>query len=814
MIEDYKLIPKDDISLDPHRRRAARPLAPRVAEAKRLTSGQQPNDLDLDIHGLLQAILRRRVWIYGWTIVMVSAAALVCLLMTPQYKADSKLELLRQDTSGLSLSSAGTSADNSADPLDFNLTLQTQLGVLKSDTLAWQVMKQVKLVDPKDVTPDPVPINTAGTFDLSRFTEPVPDKEAAHALKKFKSDLTVNAVPGTRLIAVSFMHRDPQMAAKVVNQLVSDFVEYNFQVRYKATEKATDWLRHQLVDLKSQVEQSQERAVQLQRESGIFGEDEHHNIVLTRLEQLNNEVTSAEAERVIKENVYKLSRSGNPELVAGMLGSQPERNTPDAANPATLLNSLRQQESTLNAEYAQASAKYGPAYPRLIQTKEKLNAVRSSIAAELGKVAARAKNDYELAVSREAAASKAFADQKAVAARMNDKATNYLIAKHEAESGRVLYEHLLEKLNEAGVLAGLRSSALHILDPAEVPAVPARPNVPLYLGLGALAGVFLGLVSVFVVEAMDRTVRDVEKIEATTYVPVMGVIPDARLFSKTGVKQMLKASKLESPAGAARPKLLESLHNAPVAEAFRAVRTSLLLSRPDAPAKVLVITSGMPQEGKTFVSLNLAAAFAQNGCKVLLVDADLRRNTLSSVLDARDGIGLSDVLRGLREWNSVLPDERMSCGDPDPAAAYRQIDDVPGLTFMPAGDCPNQASELLGSQQMSALVEHWRKQFDYVLIDTPPAVPVTDAVVLSRKVDAVIVAVRFAVTRQPSILRTIRLFRDVQAARIGVLVNAMDVRSPEYYHYSGTTGYEQYHRANSQLLAPTPSQPSHKGGRI
>ena len=144
------------------------------------------------------------------------------------------------------------------------------------------------------------------------------------------------------------MHPDPQMAAKIVNQLVADFVEYNFQVRYNATAKATDWLGRQLVDLKSQVEKSQERAVQLQKESGIFGEDEHHNVVLTRLEQLNNELTNAEADRVIKEGVYKLSRSGSPELVAGMLGTQPQRNMPEAANPASLLNNLRQQEATLN----------------------------------------------------------------------------------------------------------------------------------------------------------------------------------------------------------------------------------------------------------------------------------------------------------------------------------------------------------------------------------------------------------------------------------------------------------------------------------
>jgi succinoglycan biosynthesis transport protein ExoP len=752
------------------------------------------DDLDFEVRAFLQAILRRRVWIYVSTATMLAAAGLVCLFMTPQYKAESKLEILKQDTGGLSVG-PGISSGGSSDPLDFNVTLQTQLGVLKSDTLAWQVMRELQLVNAGNVSPKPLPSpSTADPQQLAAAGDTAPDKPAAQALKRFKSKLKVDAISGTRLITVSYMHPDPKMAARIVNQLVSDFVEYNFQVRYNATAKATDWLGRQLVDLKSQVEKSQERAVQLQKESGIFGEDEHHNIVLTRLEQLNNQLTNLEADRVIKESVYKLSRSGNPELIAGMLGTQPERATPEAANPEALLNNLRQQEAALRAEYADAAAKYGPAYPRLIQIKDKLGSVRSSITAELGKVAERAKREYELAASREAAARKAFEEQKAIAARMNDKATDFLIAKHEADSSRVLYEHLLEKLKEADVLAGLRSSELHVLDPAVIPSRPARPNVPLYLGLGALAGLFFGLVIVFVVETMDRTIRDVGAIETTTYVPVLGVIPHAALTARTGLKRWLNAPTREARNGAAQEALLLSLRNAAVAEAFRSVRTNLLLPRLDEPTRVLMVTSGMPQEGKSFVSLNLAASFAYNGGKVLLVDADLRRGTLSLAINRRSRIGLSQVL----------------LEDLDPSAAYTQIDDVPGLTFMASGHCPHHASELLGSEQMDALIESWRKQFDYVLIDTPPAMPVTDAVVLSRKVDAVIVVARFAVTNQPCIHRTLRLLRDVQVAPLGVVLNAMDVRSPEYYQYSGFYGRDDHltgHSGDSRLLgSPPPRQ--------
>jgi len=779
MSRNYELMRKAGDAIHSHREADpyihSLPLDVPVAEMA--TGGEQSGNPDASILDFVQAVFRRRRWMYFWTATMLAAAGLVCLLMTPQYKAEAKLEILKQNTSGLSLNT-GSATDASSDPLDFNMTQQTQIAVLKSDVLALRVMQELKLAGASHFNP-----SGAATAEPAQLSEIAPDKKVARALKTFKSNLKVSAVSGTRLIKVSYLHPDPKMAARIVNQLMADLIEYNFQVRYNATIKATDWLQRELVDLKSQLEKSQQRAAQLQKESGIFGQDEKNNIVLTRLDQLNNQVTSAEADRVIKENVYRLSRSGNPELVAGMLGSQSERSMPESANPAALLNTLRQQEASLSAEYADASAKYGPAYPRLIQIKEKLNSVRSSISAELGKVAAQAKNEYELAASREAAARKAFAGQKTVAAQMNDKATDFLIAKHEAESSRVLYEHLLEKLKEAGVLAGLHSSSLHVLDSAEVPTSPARPNVPLYLGFGGIGGVFLGLVSVFIVEAMDRTVRDVTEIEITTRVPVLGIIPDAGAKRQTGFKLLPKMGLREDPQEVGQDGLLRSLGDPAVIEAFRAVRTALLLSRLHESSRVLLVTSAMPQEGKSFASLNLAAALTYSGARVLLVDADLQRGSLSRAFNQGTGTGLSDIIRDPPEFvPDQLPDRL------EPSTAYRTIEQVPKLTFMPAGDCPRDASELLGSRRMSTIIESWRNQFDYVLIDTSPALVVTDAVVLSRKVDAVIVVVRFAVTSQPCIQRTIRLLRDVQAPRLGMLLNAMERHFPESYGYYGLYG--------------------------
>lgn len=758
-------------------------------------AGRPREDLDFDLHAVLHAIIRRRVWMYVCTATMLAAAAWLCIFMTPQYKAESTLEILKQNTGPLSVGSDGTTSASS-DPLDFSMSLQTQMAVLSSDTLAWQVIKELKLLKAEDLPAEQTAPSRPSTERAPALSNFRPDKRAAALLKQFKRNLTVASVPGTRLIRVSYLDSNPRRAADIVNKLVSDFVEYTFQVRYDATSKATDWLGGQLVELKSQVEQAQDRAAQLQRQSGIFGEDEHHNIVLTRLEQLNNELTSAEADRVLKENVYRLSRSGDPEVVANLLGSQSGGSAASGAHPATLLNSLRQQEATIEAQYADAAAKYGPAYPRLIQIKDQLNSVRGLLATELAKVSQRAKSDYELSAAREASARNAFTRQKALAAEMNDNATNYLIAKQEADSSRRLYEHLLEQVKGAGVLAGLHSSDLHVVDPAAVPIRPARPNIPLYLAAGTLAGMLIGLVCVFVAESTDRTVRDVFEIEASTFVPVFGVIPQAGQLVGSALKHRLTARAPGAHDGPAHG-MLKGLKDPTVAEAFRSVRTSLLLSRPEAPAKVLLVTSALPQEGKTFTSLHLATALAHKGGRVLLVDAELRRATLSRVLRKDYQIGLSQVLLGEVKLE----------------AACQSVDGVSGLTFIAAGRGGAAASELLESPRMAAVIQSCREQFDYIVLDTPPVLLVTDAVALSPKADAVLVVVRFANTRRDAIARTIRLLQDVHPARVGVLVNGMDIHSPEYYCYSGSHGYGEYCRGdagNRQLLVLPSSDESNR----
>ncbi len=757
---------------------------------------QQSDGPSFNLTSFVGILARRKVWIYALLATFLVVAAAVCLVMKPRYKTEAQLQVLRHELGTISLNDRDKGAEESGDTLDFNLSLQTQAAVLKSDTLALRVIKELNLAETPDFRYAPLFTTAEIRRQMDLPLEQAPRKRA-YILRQWSKNLSVEAVPGTRLINVSYTHTDPTTAARIVNQLLSDFIDSNFQARYTAISKASDWLSGQLADLKAQVEQSQQHAAQLQKDTGIFGTDETHNVALTRLEQLNAQVAAAETNRFMKEAVYKLARDGDPEIAAGLLGSI-QGSAPNTGATPTLLISLRQQESALNAQYAEAATKYGSDHPRLLQIKQQLNAVRSDLKDELDKVAKRAGNEYSVALSSEAAAKSAFQQQTTVASKMNSKAIDFMIAKHEADSNRELYDRLQQRLKEASVVAGLHSNDINIVSRALIPDYPAQPNIPLYMAFGGLTGLILGIGCAFVSETMDCTLRNPAEIEATNSVPVLGIIPREQLESKGRAKAQSRIAA-KSTASVNRLKLLLTPEQSMVAEAFRALRASLLLSRPDLPAKVIMMTSGLPFEGKTFTALNLASTLAQNGSKVLLVDADFRHGSLTRNLLGKCTVGLAQVL--------------MQDFDEDPC---QQIKEIPGLTFLGAGACPSYTAELLGSKKMAAAIRRWREKFDFVVIDTPPVLALTDAIVLSPNVDAVILVVRFAVSTRQSIARVIRTFRDVRVECRGAIVNAMDVGSTEYFQYSGAYADKNnygYASPQSNQLAGALPNTKFKGGQ-
>ena len=731
---------------------------------------------DISFAQLWRVLQKRRWTIFASVGLMLALALAVSLFMTPKYEGVSVIEVNKENADMLGLDDM-TGMMGGSDGLDYNVSLQTQADVLKSDTLAFQVAQQLGLEKHKEFALRPGWSNVEqvkAELQLPLEKAPLRQQRIRNA---FEKNLTVKTVPGTREIRVRFLSPHPQVAADVVNILVNDFMEQYFRTRYSATAQASDWLSKQLSDLKTQVEISQEKLNSYQKQAGILGTDETQNVVMAKLEELNQQLTAAEANRILKETVYQLTKTGNAELVSGMAGSNliGAQGAAAGANSLALIQNLRAQEADLKVQYAQAATKYGSAYPKLIQMRNQLQELDGDVRTEIGKLAARAQNDYIAAKNAENMLRASFDKQKTEANRLSDSAIQYTIMKREVESGRQLYQDLLKKLKEAGVLAGLRSTNIVVVDPGRLGAKPVQPNFPLNMALGLGIGLLGGMVLAFVRDSIDNTVSTPAQAEEITALPSLGFVPmmgngRRHLHLPIGKKVPLEYSILENPSSQ-------------LAEAFRALRTSLLLSNVDSPPKTILVTSALPQEGKSTTSMNLAIALVQQGARVLLIEGDLRRPTLHSRLN----IGTPSLSGALASRNGDRP-------------TITEHPNVPGLFFLPAGPKPPFPAEALASERMKELLNTWREEFDFVVIDSPPLLSVTDAVMLSRSADAVLLVVRSEQTTRQSLLRARDLLRRAQASLVGVLVNDVDVNSPDYYQnygYYGSKYGKEYYDGNN-----------------
>jgi len=370
----------------------------------------------------------------------------------------------------------------------------------------------------------------------------------------------------------------------------------------------------------------------------------------------------------------------------------------------------------------------------------------------------------------------ALEEQKQQDNKLNESAIEYSLLKRDFETNRTLYEGLLQKLKEAGVTAGLRSNNIREVDIARTPGAPAEPNIPRNLVFAFALGLSSGIGLAFLLEGLDNTVRTPEQAQAISGLPSLGMIPlGSKIGAEAGAKQGLVVASSKEPVEL----ITQARPQSQMAESYRALRTSLLLMSLGAPPKIILITSALPREGKTTTSVNTAIVLAQKGTRVLLIDADLRRPSIHKALGMGPRVGLSNVLTG---------------GATSQQATVRSPI-LPNLFILPAGTPPPNPAELMASQQMFDLLAELREQYDHIVIDTPPTLSVTDAVVLSTRSDAVVLVIRSSQTTKPALRRTRDILAQVNARVAGVLLNAVNLNSPDYsyyYEYQGKHGQRYY----------------------
>jgi capsular exopolysaccharide synthesis family protein len=690
--------------------------------------------------------LRKHQWlIVSFLLALVTVVTIATFRMQPVYEATTRIEIDRESSNFVPF--AGN------DPYDLYQDLEdyieTQSKIMVSETLATQTIKSLNLdQDPR-----------FGGRPHSETLEVAAPKNGAQspppALGAFLGSLSVKRVPNSRLLDVTFATTDPKLAAAIVNAHVNNFIEQNFRSHYEATTQASNWLANQLDELKGKVEASEDARIKYERDNQIWTIDEKQDVTTQKLADLNRELTGAQADRINKEAIYQLAQAGNYDAIP-------------AVRESPVLQASLKRQGELSDEYTEALNQYGPKFPKVLRIEAQLKEIAQAIESEKKSIGTQIQAEYQGSRQRELLLKQALDQQKNEAASMADKMVQYNILKRDAEANKQLYDGLLQKLKEAGITAGLRSSNIRVVDPALIPTGPSRPNKSRNITLAVLVGLIGGMGLALLREYLDNTVKNPDDVESLSRLPSLAVVP---AFSGSDGDHRGRFQKLLRGSGNGFQERVALLsHSEPqsqISEAFRALRTSLLLSQADRPPQVILVTSALPHEGKTTAAVNIGVTLAQLGDRTLLVDGDLRKPGISRALHMADGkhAGLSSYLAGVTSLDVVTV--------PHPL--------ISNLHAIPTGPIPPNSADLLSSHRLAEMVRELRKRYKFIVIDSPPIMAATDAVILSALVDGVLLVVRSGETPKEAFTRTRDLLNSVKSHVLGVVLNAVDSGSPDYY---------------------------------
>lgn len=648
---------------------------------------------------------------------------------------------------------------------------QTQYRILQSRLLARRTLDAEKLWDHAEFAGSR---NSAGGFTnpvswfrfvRGFFTESASSPESVAAgdgesatqsrvIDRFLRGLTVSPVRNSRLVDVSFRAADPQLASRVANALAKQYIEQNLEFKFLATQEATNFLNARTAEQRKALEKSEQALQQYREKTGAMALEDRQNIVIQRLSDLNAAVTRARTDRIEKESVYNQIRT-----------IQNDRAAVDTF-PAILTNGfiqqLKVQLNDLQRQKAQLAEKLGARHPDMVKVDSAIETTEARISAEVQKVVQALRNDYLAAQTNERSLQASLDQQRAEAQELNRASIQYGALQRDATSNQTMFAGLLERSRETGISGELKTSNIRVVDEAEVPRRQASPNVRNNLTFGFFGGLFLSIGLAFFFEYLDNRIKTPDEIKGHLGMAYLGMIPAIDTKAMTGSPLINNGAPLD------------------FAEAFRSIRTNVLFSSADAGPKSLVVTSTGPGEGKSTVSANLALSLAAASQRVLLIDADMRRPKVHEVFRTRLEPGLSNVL----------------VAEAKASEAVKKVPS-PNLWVLTAGKQPPNPAELLGSKRfedfLGSLVEH----FEWIIIDAPPVLPVTDASVAAHKASGVIFVVGAEMTSRGAAKAALEQLDNAKAAYVGAILNKVDLRRNSYYYSHYHKQYASYYSKQS-----------------
>jgi polysaccharide biosynthesis transport protein len=645
---------------------------------------------------------------------------------------------------------------------DSQTKMNTEVMILKSESLLYTVASEMDLANNPDF------LGAKGPVPHANLDDP---NVRANVVGTLRNTLQVSLVPRTEMMSISYLSPSPRLSALIVNEVVKDYIQRSFDTPVGKTKAVSELLASDLDDLKAQVERSQQQMMDLQRKLGVLGYDSTHNQLQASLENLLDAEETAKVVRMTAESRYAMVSTMDPNTIEGSIET-----TPGTAPGA--LTSLRAQLATARSQYSELGATLGARNPRMQALQDSINLLTKEITAEQSRLELQAKETYLAAKASEDKIQQELDARKADAYKQGDDLVEYTLVQREYEQNRTLYEGLEQRLETAKVEAGLDATEVDQVDKALPPVAPTMQPPGQIVLTTTLFFLFGGVVIAFLVESLDTGLHNIQEIERVMEMPSLAIIPSSKRASP---EQMAAMSTVQRNINVlTQPK-------SQFTESFRSLQTSLLLASAGQPPKFILLTSATPSEGKTTAASNLACVLAQGEARVVLIDADLRRPAIHHRFGLTGKIGLTTVLAGTSSFEN----------------AVQRVPELPNLDILPSGPVPPFPTEMLSSDAMRALLEKLGKLYTYVIIDSPPILSVTDAAILGRMVDAVVLVVRHGKSGKNVLRRARDLMVRSGAPIAGLVLNAVDVNSPEYYGYYGYTGYS-YGSADAETWETQP----------
>jgi len=715
------------------------------------------------------------------TVLAVVAGVVLTLNETPTFQALATIEL--QSGNENKLDRIGDTDVGAPIPsADF---MQTQLKILQSRTLHERVIAKLKSTQRKPFTePDQI-ASWCQTLGLKFCSTPRQKSilAAPVTLQAKESDLS-------RIIEIRADSSDPQMAADFANTLTSEYMEQNMEARWNAAQGAAGWLTKQLDELRSKLENSERELQNYSQASGLLYTDDKSTIADEKLKELQTELSAAQAERLSKEAILSVATSNPVESLPQILDNE------RLGEQQTALAELKRQ-------LAELSSTLTPEHYKVVRVQAQITELETSLIKQRADILRRIRIEYESALLHEKLVASRYEAQAALVTDLDRKAIYYNVLKQEVDTTRHLYDTLLQKVKEFSVASALQASNVRVVDSARAPLQPYKPDILRNMGMGLVTGLMLALGCVLLRERIDRSIKAPGEACFHLKLPELGVIPSI-LLGAAPVSRPSERDREPKNGNGAMVSLGMSRYGAlgerdrvelvtwqdkgsPVAESFRNTLASILFSQQyEKRPRVILITSPGRGEGKSTSSTNLAIALAEINQRVLLIDADVRKSTLHTLFDVPNTWGLSDLLR-----------ERTPLQD-CPLEALARKTSIDSLYILPSGPGTLSVSNLLYSGRMSELLERARKDFDTIVIDTPPILYVADARILARLADAAVLVVRAGITMRDAAIAAKERFEHDGIPVLGIILNDWDLKSKSPYSYAYASGYEYPSRSNGK----------------